>query len=202
VLAVRSSLVDLAPPAGAFTVVRCGPDVDSAHVAAVLSGLEPPPDGTSVLGGGVPLAAVDRDALRRHVGAGAGEARLLRGPLRDDLLAGRADRAQRLDRALWAACADEALEHVPGGLDGDVHDRGWSLSGGQRQRFALARLLAADPDVLVLHDPTSAVDAHTEALIACRLREARRGRTTIVVSRSALLAEVADRVVELSAERR
>jgi putative ABC transport system ATP-binding protein len=71
------------------------------------------------------------------------------------------------------------------------------LSGGQRQRVALARALAADPAVLVVHDPTTAVDSVTEARIAQEIRAVRRGRTTIVLTTSpALLAET-DRVVLL-----
>ncbi|MGW2117321.1 ABC transporter ATP-binding protein, partial [Streptomyces zhihengii] len=67
----------------------------------------------------------------------------------------------------------------------------------QRQRVALARALAADPPVLVLHDPTTAVDAVTEARIASRLRELRRGRTTLLVTTSPALLAVTDRVVVL-----
>ena len=64
------------------------------------------------------------------------------------------------------------LEALPDGLDAEVEERGRSFSGGQRQRLVLARALAADPEVLVLVEPTSAVDAHTEARIAERLRDA------------------------------
>ncbi|HEV2782399.1 MAG TPA: ABC transporter ATP-binding protein [Actinophytocola sp.] len=91
-------------------------------------------------------------------------------------------------RALAAARADA----LP---DGDLTERGRSLSGGQRQRVALARALAADPPVLVLHDPTTAVDAVTEAAIATGIRDLRRARTTIILTTSPALLAVADRVV-------
>ncbi|MGI9111531.1 MAG: ATP-binding cassette domain-containing protein, partial [Gaiellaceae bacterium] len=81
------------------------------------------------------------------------------------------------------------------GLDGNVEERGRSFSGGQRQRVVLARALLSDAEILVLVEPTSAVDAHTEARIARRLREARAGRTTVVVSASPLVLDQADRVV-------
>src|SRR5690606_10781000 len=82
-------------------------------------------------------------------------------------------------------------------LAGELPEKGRSLSGGQRQRVALARALLTDPEILVLVEPTSAVDAHTEARIAARLAEYRRGRTTIVLTASPLVLEHADDVVLL-----
>jgi ABC-type bacteriocin/lantibiotic exporter with double-glycine peptidase domain len=72
------------------------------------------------------------------------------------------------------------------------------LSGGQRQRLALARALLLDAETLVLVEPTSAVDAHTEARIGQRLRAARSGRSTVVMTSSPLLLDSADRVVFLA----
>lgn len=94
----------------------------------------------------------------------------------------------------------EALAQASAEPDGDptrtrITERGRSLSGGQRQRLALARSLVADPPVLVLDEPTSAVDAHTESRIAGRLRTARAGRTTVVLTSSPLLLDGAERVV-------
>ena len=78
-----------------------------------------------------------------------------------------------------------------------IHILGRGLSGGQRQRIVLARALLLDPEVLVLVEPTSAVDAHTEATIAERLAEFRRGRTTVVMTASPLLLHYADEVALL-----
>jgi putative ABC transport system ATP-binding protein len=90
---------------------------------------------------------------------------------------------------LAAAAADEVVEVLPDGLHAELGERGRTLSGGQRQRIALARALAADPPVLVLHDPTTAVDAATEHRIADGLVALRAGRTTVLVTSSpALLA--------------
>ena len=97
-------------------------------------------------------------------------------------------------RALHLAAAEDGLELVHGGLAGEVTERGRSLSGGQRQRLALARAVLRDPDVLVLVEPTSAVDAHTEARIARRLRPARAGRTTLLTSASPLVLAAAEEV--------
>lgn len=99
--------------------------------------------------------------------------------------------------ALDASCAADVVELHPDGLAHPVVERGASLSGGQRQRWTLARALAADPDVLVLHDPTTSVDAVTEQAIADGIRRLRAtsGRTTIVVTSSPALLAAADRVV-------
>ncbi|MGO1052163.1 ABC transporter transmembrane domain-containing protein [Crossiella sp. CA198] len=100
-----------------------------------------------------------------------------------------------LARVLVAAGVDSVAEVLPARLDTPVSERGRSLSGGQRQRVALARALAADPVVLVLDEPTTAVDAVTEARLAAGIRDVRRGRTTVVVASSPALLAVADRVL-------
>ncbi|KRE63089.1 multidrug ABC transporter permease [Nostocoides sp. Soil756] len=132
----------------------------------------------------LPLADV-----RARVLVSQADPRLFSGPLRGAL--GGPDDDARM-ASLAVADADDALAAVEGGMDGEVEERGRSLSGGQRQRLALARALLRDPDVLVLVEPTSAVDAHTEARIAGRLAEHRKGRTTVVVTASPLLLEHAD----------
>ena len=100
-------------------------------------------------------------------------------------------------RALDTASADDILDALPEGLDAVVTERGRSFSGGQRQRLVLVRALTADPEILVLVEPTSAVDAHTEARIAARLRQHRAGRTTVVTSTSPLMLDAVDEVVLL-----
>ncbi|MGH9018016.1 MAG: ATP-binding cassette domain-containing protein, partial [Acidimicrobiales bacterium] len=92
---------------------------------------------------------------------------------------------------------DEVVANLADGLDTELPERGRTLSGGQRQRIVLAAALRADPDVLVLDEPTSAVDAHTEADVADRLRRVRAGRTTVVLSTSPFLLEHADVVAFL-----
>ena len=102
-----------------------------------------------------------------------------------------------ISEALAVACALDVLAAGPDGLDGLVEERGRSYSGGQRQRLALTRALLAEREVLVLVEPTSAVDAHTEARIADRLRAHRAGRTTVVTTVSPLLLDAVDEVAFL-----
>ena len=109
---------------------------------------------------------------------------------------GRATDAEIL-AAVSVASAEDVLEALPEGLDEPIDERARSLSGGQRQRLALVRALLADPEILVLVEPTSAVDAHTEARIAERLHAARAGFTTVVMTASPLVLDRADAVAYL-----
>ena len=157
-------------------------------------------DGPVTLGG-VPLETLPVEAVRRRVVVSETDPLLFSGPLREELDPwGRASDEQLLE-AIAVANAEDVLDSLPEGLDGQMEERGRSLSGGQRQRLVLARALLADPEILVLVEPTSAVDAHTEARIARRLLEARRGRTTVVVTGSPLVLDQADRVVFLQGGR-
>ncbi|MFD7388515.1 ABC transporter transmembrane domain-containing protein [Streptomyces sp. NPDC059852] len=157
--------------------------------------------GESVLLGGVPLDEVPLDTARTAVLVQDKDPVLLSGTLRDLLDVPRSG-AVGAEPALAAAqCEDVLAALVQGSLgaadpmDARITERGRSLSGGQRQRLALARSLVTDPEVLVLDEPTSAVDSHTEARIAQGVRELRAGRTTVVFTSSPLLLDRADRVV-------
>lgn len=101
----------------------------------------------------------------------------------------------RARSALVVAHCEALADELPHGFDTAVGDAGHNLSGGQRQRVALARAIAADPPVLVLHEPTNAVDSVTEAGIVERVRHARLGRTTVVLTSSPAFRAVADRVI-------
>jgi ABC-type multidrug transport system fused ATPase/permease subunit len=140
----------------------------------------------------VPLAA-----LRRHVVVSESEPRLFTGPLRAQLGSGRPVTDAALAQAINTASAQDALDALPAGVDSQVEERGRSFSGGQRQRLSLARALLTEAPVLVLVEPTSAVDAHTEAAIATRLRAHRAGRTTVLMTASPILLDHADHVVLL-----
>jgi ABC-type multidrug transport system fused ATPase/permease subunit len=150
---------------------------------------------------GVPLAALDLATVRRLVLVTTNEDHLFSGVLREVLdPSGRAGDAAVL-RAVEAAGATDVVEALPEGLSAPVAERGREFSGGQQQRLRLARALLADPPVLVAVEPTSAVDAHTEAAVAARLGGYRAGRTTVVCSTSPLVLDRADHVVFLSGGR-
>lgn len=138
----------------------------------------------------LPLADV-----RRRIVVSDPEPTLFTGTLRGGLDPTGQRTDAEITAALDTAAAGDVLDALRDGLDSVVEERGRSLSGGQRQRVALARVLVADPEILVLVEPTSAVDAHTEAAIAANLRQARAGRTTVVVTASPLLLAQADTVV-------
>ena len=103
----------------------------------------------------------------------------------------------RLIEAIGIADAGDVLTSLSEGLAGMITEKGRSLSGGQRQRVALARALLTEAPTLVLIEPTSALDSHTEARVAAQVRRARAGRTTVVVTASPLVLEACDEVVLL-----
>lgn len=172
---------------GRLTALVSDRPEETAAVAARLGRAAPGRHG--VTWGGVGLDDLPVRTVRERVLVSQADPRLFSGPLRDEL-GGTSDDARRT--ALDVADAEDALAAVEHGLDGELEERGRSLSGGQRQRLALARALLRDPEVLVLVEPTSAVDAHTEARIAERLAAHRSGRTTVVVTASPLLLDRAD----------
>ncbi len=143
---------------------------------------------------GVTLADLPIDTVRRTILVCNNSDRLLAGRLRDELDPYGAGEAV-LTGALRAASATDIVDALPAGLDARIAESGREFSGGQQQRLKLARALTADPPVLVLVEPTSAVDAHTEAAVAARLGEARAGRTTVIAATSPLLLARADHVV-------
>ena len=153
---------------------------------------------TAVRMGGVAIADLPLATVRRRIVVSEIDPRLFTGSLREELdPRGTHDDASILS-ALAVAGGEDVMEALPCGLDSDVEERGRSFSGGQRQRLALTRALLTDAETLVLVEPTSSVDAHTEARIAARLTGARAGRTTVVMTASPLLLDQADAVILLT----
>ncbi|MFD0038211.1 ABC transporter ATP-binding protein [Streptomyces anulatus] len=152
------------------------------------------PDRGSVELDGVPVTELAPDALRSVLLVAEHDAQLFDGTLLENVTAA-APAGADPSSAMDAAAVDEVASALSGGTGGRIGERGSSLSGGQRQRVALARALAADRSVLVVHDPTTAVDAATEARIAAGIRRARTGRTTVLVTSSPALLAATDRVV-------
>ncbi|OIJ95647.1 ABC transporter transmembrane domain-containing protein [Streptomyces colonosanans] len=190
----------LLAPTGRLTAVVCG-DPDMAGLLAERLGGHPAEKSTPVLLGGVPLDELPLDSARTAVLVQDKEPVLLSGSLRDLFDVPASGKVSAEEALAAAQCADvldalvQGSPHAGDPLDARITERGRSLSGGQRQRLALARSLITDPEVLVLDEPTSAVDSHTEARIAEGIRKVRAGRTTVVFTSSPLLLDRADRVV-------
>ncbi|WP_447035420.1 ABC transporter ATP-binding protein [Streptomyces sp. DSM 118878] len=151
----------------------------------------------SVTWGTVRLDAVPLDQVRARILVADNEADLFAGALRAALSGRWTPDEHALTRAVDAAVAHDIVLGLPGGFDARLDAQGHNLSGGQRQRIRLARALLADPEVLLAVEPTSAVDAHTEAKMAAGLRAARADRTTLVTSTSPLVLDQADVVYHL-----
>jgi putative ABC transport system ATP-binding protein len=187
--------VDLSAAPGELVGVVPRDPADAVALLRVL-GREIDPESGQARLGGIPLSQLHPDEVRARVLVAAHDAELFGGPLRESIqsLSGS---AELTDRVLVASAADEVIASLPEGRATVLTERGGNLSGGQRQRVALARALNLDTPILVLHDPTTAVDSVTEARIAGGLRAVREGRTTVLVTTSPALLSVTDRVVLL-----
>ncbi|MFF4401628.1 ABC transporter ATP-binding protein [Streptomyces sp. NPDC001480] len=186
-----ASGVRVAP--GRFVALVAARPAEAAAVVDRLGRYGP----TGVTWGGTPLDAVPLAEVRARILVADNEADLFAGPLREVVAAERTTDGAALRRAVYAAAAEDVVRGLPDGVDSAVAGQGRSLSGGQRQRIRLVRALLADPEVLLAVEPTSALDAHTEATVAERLREAREGRTTVVTSTSPLVLDRVDEVLFL-----
>ncbi|MBX7266568.1 ABC transporter ATP-binding protein [Micromonospora sp. Llam7] len=152
---------------------------------------------SDVTWGGAPLTGIALDEVRARILVADHDSYLFAGTLREILRTRAGIGDADLRAALRTASAEDVVDGHPDGLAMPIGTRARTLSGGQRQRVRLARALLAEPDVLILVDPTSAVDAHTEERVAQRLRAARAGRTTIVLTTSPLLLGRAEMVAHL-----
>jgi ATP-binding cassette subfamily B protein len=160
-----------------------------------------------VTGGRVTVDGVDvRDltlsSLRRSIGVISQDPFLFSATVRENIAFGAGELDQtELERIARLAQAHEFIERLPDGYDTVIGERGITLSGGQRQRLAIARALAVDPRILILDDATASVDASTEARIRLGLREAKRGRTTIIIAHRLSTIALADEIVVLDGGR-
>ncbi|WP_210480284.1 ABC transporter ATP-binding protein [Naasia sp. SYSU D00948] len=191
-----TALVDEDPDAAAEVATRLGRFDDLASAEA------------PVLWGGEPHTSVPVHAVRKRIVVNDAVPHLFSGRLIDGLDVTRIREPEkastdtgairRVEGAVSTAAAAETIANLPQGLYEPIPERGRSFSGGERQRLSLARALLTEAEVLVLIEPTSAVDSRTEERIAERLAEARSGRTTVVVSASPLLLQKAQTVAVLS----
>ncbi|WP_055421461.1 ABC transporter ATP-binding protein [Streptomyces pactum] len=182
--------------AGEFVAIAAYQPRAAADLASILA-LNVPPEAYegAVRVGGRDLADLSTAAVREHMLVNPYDGEIFAGTLRTNIDPSGTSRT--VPEAVEASMLTDVVALHREGLDHPVRDRGANLSGGQRQRLSLARALAADTDVLVLRDPTTAVDAVTEQLIARNVAKLRRGRTTVVITSSPALLDAADRVLVL-----
>jgi ATP-binding cassette subfamily B protein len=155
-----------------------------------------------VLVDGVDVRDHTRRSLRPEVGVISQDPFLFSATVRANIAFGAGDATdEQVVAAALAAQAHEFVEALPDGYDTVIGERGITLSGGQRQRLAIARALVLDPRILILDDATASVDAATEAKIRAGLREAMRGRTTVIIAHRLSTIALADEVVVLEAGR-
>ncbi|MFD5726403.1 ABC transporter ATP-binding protein [Streptomyces sp. NPDC058368] len=188
--------VEFEVAAGEFVAVAAYQPRAAADFAAVLA-LSVPPEtyGGVVRVGGRALADLSAEAVREHLLVNPYDGEIFAGTLRTNI--DPSGTSTMLPEAVEASMLTDVVALHREGLDYAIRDRGANLSGGQRQRLSLARALAADAEILVLHNPTTAVDAVTEQLIARNIARLRRGRTTVVITSSPAVLDAADRVLVL-----
>jgi len=153
--------------------------------------------GGSVELDGVDVRDLDRTDLRQHIAMAFEDATLFSASVRDNVLLGRPNATKKeLKQAIEIAQAQFVYD-LPEGLDTKIGEEGMSLSGGQRQRLALARAVAAKPEVLVLDDPLSALDVDTEAMVEEALRTVLKTTTALIVAHRPSTVQLADKVALL-----
>jgi ATP-binding cassette subfamily B protein len=141
-------------------------------------------------------------SLRREIGIVSQDPFLFSATVRENISFGRPDATdEEIARAARLAQAQEFIERLPDGYESMIGERGITLSGGQRQRLAIARALVMEPRILLLDDATASVDATTEAKIRLGLREAMKGRTTIIIAHRLSTISLADELVVLDGGR-
>ena len=193
--------IDLAVPAGR-TIALIG---HTGSGKTTLTSLVPRfYDATSgrVLVDGVDVRDVTLRSLRRAIGVISQDPFLFSATVRENITFGApALGDEDVERIARLAQAHEFVERLPDGYDTVIGERGITLSGGQRQRLAIARAIAVDPRILILDDATASVDATTEAKIRLGLREAMRGRTTLIIAHRLSTISLADEIVVLDSGR-
>lgn len=151
---------------------------------------------------GTDVRDLTQSSLRRQLGLVPQDVVLFNDTIRANLIYGRPDATEsEIHDALRRAQLSEFVSRLPDGLDTRVGERGLKLSGGEKQRVGIARVILADPAVLVLDEATSALDSATEAAVQDALEEASRGRTTLMVAHRLSTVQGADEILVLDAGR-
>ena len=188
---IRDSKSGLEVKRGQFLGVVCDNSLDADELVDRLGGYI---DAEDVTVDNLAFSSIQRASLRTEIYAQEKEPAILSGTIESLFKVPNSGRLTIAD-SIDAASAADILDSLDGdGYSAEVVERGRTLSGGQRQRLALARTLFVDAPIVILDDPTSAVDAHTEARIAQRLKSIRGGQTTVTVSNSPLILDHTDEV--------
>lgn len=192
---LRDASLEVAPGG---TVALVGPSGSGKSTVSMLLPRFYDVSAGRVLVGGHDVRDVTLDSLRRRVGLVMADSFLFSDTVRANIAYGRPDASEEdVVAAAKAAEADEFIRELPDGYDSVVGEQGLTLSGGQRQRVSLARALLTDPDILLLDDATSAVDARVEAEIHATLRRVMAGRTTLLIAHRRSTLSLADRIAVL-----
>jgi ATP-binding cassette, subfamily B, bacterial len=186
--------VSLTFPAGSRIAVVGPSGAGKSTVGALIARFYDPSAG-QVLIDGRDARECSLEWLRDQVGILLQDTVLFTGTVAENLAYGRTAAREDIVRAARAADAEDFISALPGGFDGKLGPQGIGLSGGQRQRMGIARVLLRDPPILVLDEPTTGLDAASEAQVMDGLTALMKGRTTILITHSMALARNADRVV-------
>jgi ATP-binding cassette, subfamily C, bacterial LapB len=164
-------------------------------IARLILGLYPPEEGLIMVDGS-DIRQLDPVALRAQIGAAMQESVLLTGSVRENIVLGRAAVTdEELVRASQISGTHQFMGQIANGYDLRLADRGEGLSGGQRQSIAIARALAGRPPMMVMDEPSSAMDAQTEGALIQRLQEELKGRTMILITHRPPLLQLVQRII-------
>lgn len=189
--------VDFCIPAGQRVAIAGATGSGKTTLLQLIARFYDPTHGRVLLDG-VDLRDLRLDDLRRSIGTVFQETFLFNDTIAANIAFGQPAASRRqIVRAAEIAAADEFIRDLPSGYDTWLVDEGNNLSGGQRQRLAIARAILLEPPILLLDDPTAAVDAQTEHEILRSLEQAMRGRTSIIVTHRPSILQRADMIVSL-----
>ena len=188
--------IDLTLPARRLIVLTGASGSGKSTLADVIAGLAAPDEGELTIDG-TPLTADNRRSWRLRVAYVQQEAVLFSGTVRDNLLWAKPDADDALIQKAIAEASAEFVHSLPEGIDCDLGEGGRALSGGERQRIALARALMREPELIILDEATSAIDADSEQAIAGALHAMTEMRTVIAIAHRGLLCDIADHTIRL-----
>jgi ATP-binding cassette subfamily C protein LapB len=164
-------------------------------IARLILALYPPEEGL-IMVDGTDVRQLDPASLRTNVGAAMQESVLLTGSVRENIVLGRPGIGdEEMVRAAQISGTHEFMGQIANGYDLRLADRGDGLSGGQRQSIAIARALVGRPPIMVMDEPSSAMDAQSEGALIQRLREELKGRTLVLITHRPPLLQLVDRII-------